>query len=78
MARLDLIRFTSGAYGLQAVDDHGALMALWDHEADQLAFGKRSWEFVRTLAEGDAYDPDNSDDFWRALDGVPEITPPED
>jgi len=78
MARLDLIKFANGQYGLQAVDDDGKLTTLWDHEADQLEFQQRSWEFVRTLAEGDAYDPDNADDFWRALDGVPEITPPDD
>jgi hypothetical protein len=75
MARLDLIRFDTGEYGLQEVNDEDALVTLWDHEADQLAFGMRSWTFVRTLAEGDAYDPDDRDDFWNALEGVVEITP---
>jgi hypothetical protein len=78
MARLDLIRFDSGAYGLQEVDDQGKLTALWNHEADQLEFQERSWEVIRTLAQDDAYDPDDPDDFWRALFGVPEISPPED
>ena len=75
MARLDLIKFDSGEYGLQEVDDAGKLTTLFNHEADQLEFGTRSWDFVRTLAAGVDYDPDDTDDFWRALDGVPEITP---
>ena len=75
MARVDLIQFDSGEYGLQEVDDDGALTALFNHEADQLEVGTRSWAFVRTLAEGDDYDPDDADDFWRALEGVHEITP---
>jgi hypothetical protein len=77
VARLDLIQFVdSQEYGLQEVDDDGGLAGLWNHEADQLEYGKRAWVFVRTLAEGNAYDADNPDDFWRAIEDVPEITPP--
>ena len=78
MARLDLIKFDTGEFGLQEVNDEGALTTLWDHEADQLAFGICAWTFVRTLAEGDDYDKDEPDDFWRAIDGVVEITPRDD
>lgn len=83
MARLDLIQFKTGTFGLQEVDDRGTITALWDHEADYLALGRRAstvvrtWTVVRTLAQGEAYDPDAPDDFWRALAGVAEITPAE-
>jgi hypothetical protein len=75
---LDLIRFETGEYGLQEVHDDGTLTTLWDHEADQLDFGKRSWTFIRTRAEGEWYNPDDPDDFWQSLEGVREIPPPED
>ncbi len=78
MARLDLIKFEDGDFGLQEVNDWGEVTGLWDHEADQLGYEKRSWEVVRTLAEGDGYDPDDPDDFWTALTGVAEITPRDD
>jgi len=75
MARLDLIRFDTGAFGLQEVDDDGELLTLYNETADQLEFGNQAWTFVRTLAEGEDYDPEESDDFWRAIDGAEEITP---
>jgi hypothetical protein len=75
MARLDLIRYDDGRYGLQEVDDAGELLTLYNDTADQIDFGKRSWTFVRTLAEGADYDETEPDDFWRAIEGVGEITP---
>jgi hypothetical protein len=75
MARLDLIRYDDGNYGLQEVSDTGALLRLYNETADQLEFGKRSWTFIRTLAEGADYDENEPDDFWRAIEGVEEIAP---
>ena len=76
MARLDLIKFDTGAFGLQEVDDNDNILALYDENADQLPFQKRSWTFVRTLA-GAGYDHTDPDDFWHAIEGVDEITPRE-
>lgn len=77
MSRLDLVRFDNGKFGLQEIDDEGFLTVLWDESATQIHHGARQWAHVRTLASGADYAPDDPDDFWRALDGVGEITPEE-
>lgn len=76
MARVNLIQFDSGEYGIAEVEDDDALIALFNDKAAQVDARTRTWRFVRPLAgPADGYDPDDRDTFWTALEGVVELTP---